>query len=669
MSDARQCGNSIGPNRFSVRMLFSGGRPSKDDQLVSSIRRKAAALRSIAEYEFVELTNQLRRDCRGAISGRICDPSWITLAGGLAVESLRRVHAIDLYDVQLRAGLAMCGGRIAEMQTGEGKTYSGLLPTFVYALAGRGVHVCTPNAYLASRDHEILCRVFELLGVTTAVRNEHDSFDAARNAYGADVTYAAGQLFGFDYLRDQWTMRQATQDPLGKRTTDALRGVQSASKLRGRGLFAAVIDEADHVLVDDAVSPLLITSSAELPAPDTELHLAAKAVSSTLTDGVHYSVDGTTGAVQLTDAGFQAVYENDECATSELLSRPWHSYVLSSLKAKHQLGLDRHYVIRDRKIQIVEMSTGRIFADRTWSDGLHQAVQAKENLRITAETESQGRITRQAFFQRYEHLCGMTGTAQDCRQELFSIYGLGIQAIATRLPSRRQVLPLLVCCDQEAKLQRIAEEVIATRRDGRAILVGTNHIDQSNAVSETLRRLGIACSVLNGTQDDAEAALIAGAGRVGAVTVATHLAGRGTDIPLEQSVVNAGGLHVIVSEHHRLTRVDRQLIGRGARQGDPGTARFFVAPDDEFVVNHAPYLAASIMRCDDSSVAVEALSRSIRAAQRRLEAEDRGNRFQLMKKSQKPMSALSPVGVSTLSANRSGAGIGETLGRFLRRAS
>ena len=636
-------------NRFSVRSLFgtiaAKSTFNSDRQLISGIRREAERLTRESETNLVEECNQLRRAAAGGLS----NPELWVRSGGLVAESLRRTHSINLYDVQLLAGLAMCRGRIAEMQTGEGKTFSGMFPTFVFALPCRGVHVCTPNSYLASRDQALLRDAFSLLGVTTAVRNESDGFDLARRAYDADVTYAAGQLFGFDYLRDQWTRRQAAGAPLGQRTLQSLRGSSLESQLRERGLFAAVIDEADHVLIDDATSPLLITSAADRPAPDASLHLAAHSIAAWLGEGKHFVMDRSTGMIGLSDEGFHAVYMEDELATSDLLARPWHDYVIAALKAKHLLHAQRNYVVEEGKVQIVEQSTGRIFKDRTWSDGLHQAVQAKEKLHITAETESQGRITRQAFFQFYQHVCGMTGTASSCRRELKSIYALDVTSIPTRLPSKRELLATIACLSLNEKFEAIANETRCMIDLGRPVLVGTNHIEQSFEIARQLQRLGIDPRVLNGIQSQSEADIIALAGQSQAVTVATHLAGRGTDIPLDDASVAAGGLHVIACEHHQLARVDRQLIGRGARQGDPGTARFFVSPDDEFISRYAPYLATAVVRANSSPAAIEVLSEGIAAVQRRMESDGRKSRAALMKQNARPSDALAGLSITSLS--------------------
>lgn len=632
-------GTAIAPaTRFLASLTTES--PSRYRRIASAANEVAMRLRNSDVTQLAHNSDQLRREFAAL---RKSDALMAT-AAGTVIEAVRRSDGIELYPTQIHAGLAMCDGRIVEMATGEGKTFAGLLPAYVLALAGQGVHVCTPNTYLANRDRLILAPTFALLGMTTAVRNQNDSLQVTRRAYDADVTYGPGQLFGFDYLRDQWTRRQTLLAPLGSATITRLSGQTMQTQLRMRSLYAALVDEADQVLVDDATSPLLITSADNGRAPDTALHHAARSMALTLSPERDYHLDLGYGGIQLSDRGFRQIYENEELATHEQLNRPWHAYVIAALKAELLLRRDKHYVVVNDEIRLVEQSTGRVFTDRSWSDGLHQAIQTKERLPVTAETESQGRITRQAFFRLYENLCGMTGTAQSCREELRSIYGLKLATVATRLPSRRQVLPLVPSLCERTKLAHVMGETFEMIRRGRSVLIGTNHIDQTRRIADALIDVGIRPRVLNGIQSEEEADVIAAAGQSGAVTVATHLAGRGTDIKLDETVARAGGLHVIAWEHHRLARVDRQLIGRGARQGDPGTARFHISPDDQFVSSHAPYLADAVVRAVKNPGTIVALTRSILSAQNQLESEDRKMRYRLMKQNARAGKAITNGG-------------------------
>ena len=641
-SHAFRSWNSLFALPFSRRSAMQA-----DCELIRAAREIANELVAVNDSELVQRSDGLREQ-------KVEPPrvtSWLTNATALVLEAVRRQYSIGLYDVQLRAGLVMSRGQIAEMQTGEGKTFAGVLPAFLFALAGRGVHVCTPNAYLAARDERQLRPIFQRLGTVTSTRLEGDSFEKSCLAYQADITYAAGQQFGFDYLHDQWTRRQFQTAKIGAATTQQLLGRGVETRIRGRGLYAAVIDEADHVLVDDATSPLLISMADDQPAADAELHLAARPIALSLVVDQHFREDPATGGLELTEEGFQQVYRTEEFATDERLCRAWHEYILAALRAERRLCRERHYVVREGELRLVEQSTGRIFPDRTWSGGLHQAVQVKEGLRVTAETQSRGRITRQAFFRSYQHLCGMTGTGTPCRQELKSIYRLDVSPIPTRLPCQRDILPLRVCRSYREKLEAVVTETVEVIQRGRAVLIGTNHIDQSVDVMNALRSARLSPHVLNGLQNEDEAEIVAIAGRSGSVTVATHLAGRGTDIPLDESVHANGGLHVIGLEHHRLARVDRQLVGRGARQGDPGSARFYISPDDRFVADHAPYLAASVVRCIESNEVIAALSGNIETTQRRLEQDDRRLRYRQMKRNDRPGTTLEGIGAGVSRAN------------------
>ena len=302
--------------------------------------------------------------------------------------------------------------------------------------------------------------------------------------------------------------------------------------------------------------------------------------------------------MHLTDDGFDQVYVHQDMTVHPHLVRPWHEYVVLALRAKHGFERDVHYVVREREVQIVDSSTGRIFVDRTWSDGLHQAIEARESLRISRETTSLAKITRQRFYRYYHSLGGLTGTATGCEQEFATVYGLPVESVPLRVPSQRILLPDHVSLTHQEKLAAIGDEAEATIQAGRAVLIGTLSISESRDVASELQSKGLAVQLLNGVQDADEAAVVAAAGQPSAVTVATNLAGRGTDIKLHPSVAKLGGLHVIVTQKHSLSRVDRQLIGRCARCGDPGTARVFVSAADALIREHAPWIVRAIRRWD-----------------------------------------------------------------------
>ena len=638
------------PFKFAIPFAWSGKseqeQTNKWARLLGLIQSQKASLSETDPLNLVQRTRRLR----DVIRQQPLDDQSLATAVVNVIESLKQSHGVELFDTQLRAGLIMCDGKVAEMATGEGKTFAGLIPSYINALDDRGVHVCLPNSYLAQRDEQQLQAPLGLLGMKTGIRLENDSLNVARRAYAADITYGAGQLFGFDYLRDQSIRREAASARIGSTIADRLIGRGIETRTRMRTLHCAIIDEADQVLIDDATSPLLITAGTDLPAHDTDLHHAARLIALSLKPDRDYVADPQSLRVELTESGFKRVYDSDEFACDQRLSRPWHGYVVAALKAEYQLQRDHHYVVIDSSIRLVEQSTGRIFADRTWSGGLHQAVQTKERLAVTAESESQGQISRQVFFRLYTKLCGMTGTAWSCRQEFRDIYSLDVARVATRVASRRRILPLSVSKNSAQKLEAVTAEVTALINRGRAVLIGTNHIDQSRRVATALQSCGFRPNVLNGTQTQDEASIVASAGTQGRITVATHLAGRGTDIRLQNPVRQAGGLHIIGWEHHRLQRVDRQLIGRGARQGDPGTARFYISPDDGFVAIHAPYLAGQVARCAESPEEINSLAKSIQAAQERMEADDRSARHELMLQSRRSRSALASAFESQESA-------------------
>ncbi len=563
-------------------------------QFIAEARRLANELATATTTQLIEKTFQLRQIAvRPSVSP---DIDLISHAAGQVIEAVRRVLAIELFDEQLQAGYIVCHNAIAEMQTGEGKTFAVILPAYFHALAGRGVHVATPNDYLAKRDYATLKPVYKLLGITTGlVSTENHDEVATRNAYQADITYGPGQVFGFDYLRDQLSIDQNNMRPLGDRTLASFNQRPPLAKRRLRGLYAAIIDEADDVLVDDAVSPLVLSSSDNSESPDAEIYGHARDVSTSLSEGVDYRRDVSHG-LRLTDIGIANIYRDQRWALDPRLARPLHEYVALALRARLEFHRDVHYVIQDDDIRIVDSSTGRIFEDRSWSEGLHQSIQCREGLKVQRENTTLARITRQRFYRSYQHLGGMTGTTIGCEPEFARVYGLPVVTVPTRLASRRVVLPENISLSQTDKLAEIAAETKSVIDNGRAVLIGTLCISESIAVSHALAEQGLSFEILNGVQDADEAAIIARAGDTGAITVATNLAGRGTDIKISKDVELSGGLHVIVSQSHSLERVDRQLIGRCARCGDPGTARLYVSAEDDLVRVQAPWIARSIVR-------------------------------------------------------------------------
>ncbi len=517
-------------------------------------------------------------------------------------EAFRRQFGFRFYDAQFLAGRTLARRAIAEMRTGEGKTFTTLLPAAWLALSGGGVHVMTVNAYLAERDHGLLAPVLARLGFSAGLLRAQASPAEKRVAYACDITFGPGYEFGFDYLRDQTAASQKSVRSLGeslrqRRLSHAMK-TGSADSKEGplqRGHEAAIVDEADSVMIDEATTPLILAAASDGPAANAEAFRAALAVAEQLKAGLDFVIDMAAGFAALTTAGERRLATLGPPMNARL-ERPWARYVEQALAAHHLFRRDVHYIVADDELRIVDSGTGRIFTDRTWHDGLHQAIQAKEAIPITSETRSLARVTRQRYLGLYRHLCGMTGTAREAEDELASVYRLETEIIPTHRPPQGQLWPTRLFASLEAKEQAIADETARLHQQSRPVLIGAATIEASERLAARLVRSGLSIHLLNGRQDEEEAAIIAQAGRVNAITVATNMAGRGTDIKLAPAVAEAGGLHVIVAELQESTRVDRQLIGRAARQGDPGSARRFLAASDPLLTRHEPALASEIAR-------------------------------------------------------------------------
>ena len=604
--------------------------PADDYQAVRRIRELAgecADLPSKALRDRLGLLRQLVRGGERAESAQVMLPTF-----ALALEAIRRSLGITLYDVQLLAGLALSRQTIAEMQTGEGKTLVASLPAILHSLAGRGAHVFTVNCYLAQRDFAKLLPTFQLLGVSAGLIRPQSSVEEKREAYACDVTYGPGYEFGFDYLRDQAGQRKTRPMRLGEAYTQALRApiIEPATAVQ-RGLAFAVIDEADSLLIDEANTPLLLSEGSSGTTTDAPLFDQAAFVAKQMQAERDYVLDFEAGTVQLTVVGMQALERTSADARNNSLKRPWRTYVEQALHARWLLRRDVDYVVKDARIELVDQNTGRIFADRLWRDGLHQAVQAKEGVPILAEQRPMLRIARQRFLRLYEGRCGMTGTAKGSEGELRDVYRLGVVTVPTHRPCRRRVLATRYFRDEASKYGAAAAEIFRIHSTGQPILVGTRTIATSEALADRLRELAVPFQMLNGKQDADEAAVVANAGQMGAVTIATNMAGRGTDIRLGDGVVEVGGLFVLGVEHHTSARVDRQLLGRAARQGDPGSCRFFVSAEDLLIQRHAPALAQRLEQtADGTGEAYGDYSRAVATAQNRAERSHAQQRKQLL---------------------------------------
>ena len=508
-------------------------------------------------------------------------------AYALVREAGRRKLNMRHFDVQMLGGIALHNRSIAEMQTGEGKTLTATLPLYLASLLGKGALLATVNDYLAQRDADWMRPIYEAVGVTVGCIQASMSPDQRRKAYASDITYGTANELGFDFLRDRLLLRRKAEG-----LTDFVGAMLGQSANAGddpvqRSPYFALVDEADSILIDEARTPLIISA---LPTDEerTEVHTyqwAAKAASEFVEDD-HYDYEPVKRKVDLTRDGkrlARALPKPRELNTVSIVTI--YDFAERAINASRSFLLNTQYVIRDDEIVIVDEFTGRLAEGRKWRDGLHQAIEAKEGVTVTVATGNAARVTIQDFFQRFERLAGMTGTAANSGGEMKRIYNLRVVPIPTNRPPIRQRLSDRIFGNAVAKWAAVVEEVCEMHELGRPVLVGTRSIDKSEIVSRLLHEAGISHQVLNARHVAAEAEIVAQAGQYGKVTVSTNMAGRGTDVKLGPGIAELGGLHVICTEMHDSARIDRQLIGRCGRQGDPGTYRWFLGLDDEILQN------------------------------------------------------------------------------------
>ncbi len=599
--------------------------PTESASLLSAIHALKANVSDLDDDQLVAESKRLRDQTVDNGGGLIEIPKVFALASEAAYRSI----GIRFYDVQVMAARSLLNCQIAEMKTGEGKTYVGALTSYAWSLMGRGVHFMTTNDYLAERDCDLVRPMLERLGVSVGFLSRESDPVQKRNAYLCDITYGPGYEFGFDYLRDQLALIQHRQPNLGEHYRTLRRGDEESEVFQiQREHFSAIVDEADSVMIDEATTPLVLSGSPGQPSEHPEPYQVAAEVARNLRSEDHFSLDSRTRRAELTKAGISEIEQHLDQKTLQHLRRPWFMYVQHALQARHHFTRDADYVAADDKIKIVDANTGRIFEDRTWSDGLHQAVEAKERVTITDENRSLARISRQQFFRLYENLCGMTGTALDSEAELSSVYKLPVTVIPTHKDCRRVVYPMRVFADENSKYDAIGRAVREMHETSRPILIGTRTIEKSELVAQRLSDLPV--QILNGKQDADEARMVAGAGTRGAIMVATNMAGRGTDIKLGEGVNELGGLHVIVCEPHDSARVDRQLVGRASRQGDPGSCQTFVSADDDVIQQYARWMARYIRRIAGPDGEVEAdLSRELAKLQNSVERKSAAKRREM----------------------------------------
>ena len=546
--------------------------------LLSEVAQAERELDGLGEADFAKAPARLRQD----LVLRGLKPDLVARAFALVRITAGRRLGMRHFDVQLLGGHIMLHGRIAEMETGEGKTLTATLPAATAALAGAPVHVVTVNDFLAARDAEWMGPLYEALGLSVGVILEGMGPDERRRAYACDIVYCTNKQLAFDYLKDRLILDAETR-PLHMRLERLTTAQPRSDKLLMRGLCFAIVDEADSCLIDEARTPLIISRAGDLSGLE-QTYVNAVGLANKLEAPRDFVIHPRDRRVQVTDLGKARI---------KWLSETWggvwaaeshrEELIRQALSAIHLYLRDIHYVVRDGTIAIVDEYTGRIMADRSWERGLHQMIEVKEGVEVTGRHETLARISYQRFFRRYVHLCGMTGTAREVAGELWSVYGLTVQRTPPNRPSRRRPLGREIYASEDQKWDAAARRVAQLHASGRPVLIGTRSVAASETLSGRLKAEGLPHRILNALQDKDEAAIVAEAGRLGQITVATNMAGRGTDIALGPGVQALGGLFVIATEPHDARRIDRQLYGRCGRQGDPGAHVMIASIEDDLM--------------------------------------------------------------------------------------
>ena len=516
-------------------------------------------------------------------------------------EASKRVLGMRHFDVQLLGGICLHRGNIAEMRTGEGKTLVATLAVYLNALTGKGVHVVTVNDYLATRDSEQMGRLYNFLGLSTGLIVANLDYNQRKQAYGADVTYGTNNEFGFDYLRDNM--------------------VSDVAQMVQRPLNYAIVDEVDSILIDEARTPLIISGPGNRSTDN--YYKLAKIVPHLVKDE-DYTVDEKQKTIAPTDSGIEKVekmlgvenlYDAENIELNHLLG--------ASLRAHAMMHRDTDYVVKDGEVVIVDEFTGRLMFGRRYSDGLHQAIEAKEGLKVERESQTLASITFQNYFRMYEKLSGMTGTAKTEEKEFNDIYGLDVIPIPPNRPLIRVDLPDLIFKTKAAKYRAVVRNAVERHQTGQPILIGTTSITQSEELSDMLLRAGVPHKVLNAKHHEQEAEIVADAGQMGMVTIATNMAGRGTDITLGEGVPELGGLAILGTERHESRRIDNQLRGRSGRQGDPGSSQFFLSLEDDlmriFGADNISGIMDKLGMEEDEPIEHSLITKSIERAQKKVE--------------------------------------------------
>lgn len=603
----------------------TSGREYRLASVAQRVDRAAQGLSGLDDAAFDEVVQQVRESLQrdGLTDTRILQS--FALIRELSARQLGLRH----YDVQLLGAWIIVKGNLAEMATGEGKSLTATLAAATAAMAGIPVHVVTTNEYLASRDAQEMRPLYERLGLSVATVLEDMNSDSKRRAYRSDIVYCTNKQVAFDYLRDRLLLRNASGQLSLKFSTAHLEG-----QLLLRGLCFAIIDEADSVLIDEARTPLIL--SREHEDPDQEaIFREALDIAQRMQPELHYEVLLREHRLLLTETGKAWLAQELEGREGIWSGQRRAQYLVhQALCGLHLYKNGRHYLVRDGKVLIVDRNTGRIMADRTWQRGLHQMIECKEGCRMSGQRETLSSISYQRFFGRYLRLGGMSGTLGQVRREMRSVYRLRVLAVPTHVPSRRMDQGFTLHRRESEKWLAVLAEIVKTHASGQPVLVGTGSVHDSELLNSLLTRRRLPHRVLNARQDDQEAQVIARAGRRGQITIATNMAGRGTDIKLGEGVAKLGGLHVIVTDCHDEYRVDRQLYGRCARQGDPGSVRTHASLNDPLLQTfYAPMLRRFIGLCMGSEQALGHRSSRwvVRLAQILLSARYRADRREVMR--------------------------------------
>ncbi|MGM7683372.1 preprotein translocase subunit SecA [Cytobacillus sp. Hm23] len=593
-----------------IKKVFDGNK-----RQITKLEKLAAQIDSLSA-DMANLTDEQLQSKTAEFKGRYDKgeklDDMLVEAFAVVREAAKRVLGLYPYKVQLMGGVSLHDGNISEMKTGEGKTLTATMPVYLNALTGKGVHVVTVNEYLASRDAHEMGQLYEFLGLTVGLNLNGMSREEKIEAYAADITYATNNELGFDYLRDNMVLYK--------------------EQMVQRPLYYAVIDEVDSILIDEARTPLIISGSAQKSA---QLYVQANAFVRTLNKESDFIFDEKSKSVQLTEEGMnkaERAFGIDNLFDITHVSLNHH--INQALKAHASMHKDIDYVVQDGEVVIVDPFTGRLMKGRRYSEGLHQAIEAKEGLDIQNESMTLATVTFQNYFRMYEKLSGMTGTAKTEEEEFRNIYNMHVVGIPTNKPIVRDDRADLIYKTIEGKFRAVVEDIAERHQKGQPVLVGTVAIETSEIISKFLKKKGIPHHILNAKNHGKEAQIIEEAGQPGAVTIATNMAGRGTDIKLGEGVKEAGGLSVIGTERHESRRIDNQLRGRSGRQGDPGVTQFYLSMEDElmrrFGSDNMKAMMERLGMDDTQPIQSKMVSRAVESAQKRVEGNNFDARKQLL---------------------------------------